>query len=391
MSYRRRVPPVDRARIVAFRLSSHNLIRRLGPRSLVKAAAACGIQETPHGSAAPALCARVDRLSPAAIDRALVRDRSLVHLWSLRGAPYVVPARDLAVFTSGALPFDRASFNAFLGGWAPAIETAGLDPFELLERMSKGARALLDGRTRDVNDLRDSLLRRVRSLARIKRPKEARHDMPEPLYRGIGVAAAACIVAGRGTDSIMARTDQWLGAEAGEPDVPAARAELVRRFLHCYGPSTPQPFAEWTGRSLRDARAAFELVADEVVEVEVAKGRAWLLATDRKSLDSPPEPTGIRLLPVADPFLQQRDRATLLQDQAARKRLWRPVGGSGAVVAGGEIVATWRARVSRSRLQVSVEPFKRMKRGIHGQIEEEVARVAPFRGCDAAEVTITDA
>ena len=34
---------VDQPRIVAFRLTSHNLIRRLGPRSVVSAAAACGV------------------------------------------------------------------------------------------------------------------------------------------------------------------------------------------------------------------------------------------------------------------------------------------------------------------------------------------------------------
>jgi Winged helix DNA-binding domain len=382
------VPRIDRARIIAFRLSSHNLIRRLGPRSLVKAAAACGIQETPVGSAALALCARVDRLSPAALERALVRNRTLVHLWSLRGAPYVVPAQDVAVFTAGALPFDRASFNVFLSGWTPAIEAAGLDPFQLLDRMNKAARDLLDGRTRDVNQLRDSVLGRVRSLSRIKRPKEARHDMPEPLYRSIGLTGAACIVEGRGTNAVLARTDQWLDAKSDAPDVSTARAELVRRFLHCYGPSTAQRFAEWTARSLRDAKAAFELVVGELVEVEVGRGSAWLLAADRKTLESPPEPTGTRLIPVGDPFLQQRDRAMLLEDEAARKRLWRPVSGPGAVLVSGQVVGTWRARVSRSHLQVTVEPFDRLARGVTQQIEEEAARLAPFRGCDAAEVQI---
>jgi len=382
------VPTIARTQIVAFRLSSHNLVRRLGPRSLVRAGAACGIQETPNGSAAMALCARIDRLSPRTLEQALVRDRTLFHLWSLRGAPYVVPARDLAVFSAGALPFDHASFDVFLGSWAPAIEAAGLDPFDLLSRMTTATRALLDGRTLDVNELRDSLLKRTRSLSRITRPKQARHDMPEPLYRALGLAGAACIVAGRGTNSIMTRTDQWAGTPVGDTDVDGARAELVRRFLHCYGPSTPRHFAEWSGRSLRDAKAAFELIADELAEVDDPGGRAWVFARDLKKLDSPHEPAGARLLPVADPFLQQRDRATLVPDEAARKRLWRPVGGPGAVLVDGEVVAIWRARAVRSRLQVSVEPFRRLARSDVEPIEREAERLAPFRGCDSAEVSI---
>jgi hypothetical protein len=196
-------------------------------------------------------------------------------------------------------------------------------------------------------------------------------------------------VEGRGTESVLARTDQWLPKMSSPVDPPEARAELVRRFLHCYGPSTPHRFVEWTGRSLRDAKAAFDLVADELMEVDVADGWALLLASDRRALESPPTPSGVRLLPAQDPYLQQRDRATIVEDERARKRLWQAVRGPGAVLAAGDIVGTWRARTSRSRLQVTVEPFGRLTGRVRGEIEDEAQRIAPFRGCDGAEVTVS--
>jgi hypothetical protein len=380
------VPDLDRHQILAFRVASHNLATRLGPRSTVQAAAACGIQETPIGSAALALCARVDGLTPSALDGALSQKRTLIHLWSLRGAPYVIPSRDLDVFTAGALPFDPGSFDVFLSGWARAIKETGLEPSDLLAKMTTATRTLLDGRTRDVNELRDALLRSVRSLSRITRPKEARHDMPEPLYRAIGLAGAACIVEGRGTDAVLARLDQWLGPEPPASDPPAARAELVRRFLHCYGPSTPRRFAEWTARSLRDAKAAFELVDGELVEVHGAEGGAWLLSSDQKAIESPPRPSGVRLLPAQDPFLQQRDRTVLLKDEVARKKLWRPVRGPGAVLVDGEIVGVWQARKAGSRLQMTVEPFRRLSPRVRAEVEGEAERMAPFRGLASTQV-----
>jgi hypothetical protein len=355
---------------------------------MVRAAGACGIQETPLGSAAAALSARVDGLTPGVMDRAFTRDRTVVQIWSLRGAPYVVPARDLDVFTAGAMPVDRASFNAFLGGWASAIDRAGLDPFDLLDRMATATRSLLDGRRLDVNELRDALLRRVRSLSRIKRPREARHDMPEPLYRALGLTGVACIVEGRGTGAVLARTDQWLSIQSSRLAREAARAELVRRFLHCYGPSTAQRFAEWTARSPRDAKAAFDLTADELVEVQLLEGPAWHLIMDRKALASPPPPSGVRLLPVQDPYLQQRDRATLLEDDRARRKLWQPVRGPGGVLVDGNIVGTWRARTARDRLMVTVETFGRLPRGAPRATEEEAERLAPLRGCRTAEVAV---
>jgi len=384
------VPKPDREQILAFRLASHNLTRRLGPSSVTKAAAACGIQETPLGSAAIAFLARVEKLTPELLDRSMLQDRTLVCVWAMRGAPYMIPTRDLGVFTVGALPLDPVSFKQSLGGWADALERAGLDPFQTLERMVSAAQALLDRRTLNVNELRDGIYRRVRSLSGVKRPAFARDDMPEPLFRAVGTTGSACIVAGRGTDADLARTDQWLGTTPPRPDPGEARAELARRFLHCYGPATAQQFADWTQRSLSDAKKALALIEEELVDVAVDRAKGWLLRRDEKALSSPPEPTGVRLLPVQDPYLQQRDRATVLPKEGERRKLWQAVRGPGAVLLEGRIVATWRARTKGSRLEVTIEPFGRLARPIREAISTEADGIAVLRGSKTAEVTVAD-
>ena len=371
---------------MAFRLASHNLTHRQGAQSIAKAVAPCGIQETPVGSAAVALVTRVERLTPAALERAQVKNRTLVTIWSVRGAPYVVPASDLDVFSVGALPLDTRSFRQSLGGWADELEKAGLDPFETLERMVDAAEELLDGRTLNVNELRDRIFARVPSLATVKRPAFAHADMPEPLFRAVGTTGAVCIVSGRGTDSELARTDQWLKSSPPARGRTVARAELARRFLHCYGPATTQGFAEWTQRSVGDARDAFSLIEEELIEVAVDGKKAWLLGSDRKTLASPPEPEGTRLLPVQDPFLQQRDRSTLLPQEAARRQLWQAIRGPGGVLVNGAIVGTWRARTKRPRLEVTIEPFGRLSKDARHAVAAEAERIAPFRDCESVEV-----
>jgi hypothetical protein len=377
-----------RDQILAFRLASHNLSRRLKLGSLVEAAAACGIQETPLGTAAVALLTRVEGLSPDALEVALAGERSLVTLWSVRGAPYVVPADDLGAFTAGALPLDAASFRQSLGGWSAALEEAGLDPFETLAQMVSAANDLLDGRTMNVNELRDAIYAQVTSLSLVKRPGFARDDMPEPLFRAVGTAGAACIVAGRGTDAELARLDQWLKKTIPRPDPAEARAELARRFLHCYGPASPQHFADWTQRSLADAKNAFSLIQDELAPITLDRKAVWFLRRDEDALASPPEPSGVRLLPVQDPYLQQRDRATVLEDKAFRRKLWQPVRGPGGVLANGEIVGTWRARALGKRLSVSVEAFDGLASSVQEEIYAEAERIAPFRGCDGVDFNV---
>jgi hypothetical protein len=381
--------PTDRKQILAFRLAAHNLGRRLGARSLTRAAAACGIQETPIASAAPAFLARVENLTPALLHRALAEDRNLVALWSMRGAPHVVSAEDLGVFTVGALPLDVASFKYSLGGWADALEEAGLDPFVILEHMISAAKKLLDGRTMNVNDLRDEIFAQVRPLRKVKRPSFSRADMPEPLFRALGTSGAVCIVSGRGTDAELARIDQWVRTPIMTHNRDLSRSELARRFLRCFGPATAQNFADWTKRSLSDAKNAFSLIEEELLAIAADGGKAWLLRSDQKRFSSPPEPKEVRLLPVQDPYLQQRDRSTVLPDATLRRKLWQPTRGPGGLLVDGEVVGTWRARSKRDRLELTVEPFGRLPRGAREHIEAEAARIAPFRGCETAEVSFT--
>jgi hypothetical protein len=380
---------MNRNQILAFRLASHNLTRRARTRSLTKVAGACGIQETPTSSAAVALLARVTDLTPKTLNQALLADRTLITLWAMRGTPYLVPAKDLWTFSVGALPLDGRSFRTSLGGWSDALEAAGLDPFEALRNMRSAAEAILDGRTMNVNELRDRIYARVRSLARIERPAFARADMPEPLFRAVGTTGAVCIVAGRGTNSELARTDQWLARLPTDSDPANARAELARRFLHCFGPATANHFGDWTQRSLADAKEAFRLIEPEVEEVKLGRAKAMVLARDGKALASPPQPTGVRLLPVGDPYLQQRDRATVVTDQVHRRKLWQPTRGPGAVLVDGEVVGVWRARTSGKRLAIAVDPFKHLSPRARGVIEDEAQRIASLRSAVALDVRFT--
>src|SRR5438128_4887672 len=91
-------PSITREKVLAFRQRATYLHRRLPPRRLVEAAFA-GLQDSSPRSAVLALHARVKDVLPSAW-----RDPRFVQVWGPRGAVYVVPAQDVAVFTLGRLP-----------------------------------------------------------------------------------------------------------------------------------------------------------------------------------------------------------------------------------------------------------------------------------------------
>jgi hypothetical protein len=156
--------PVRRAardQVLAFRLDSHNLRHRRPPGALLEVAAACGVRNTPPGSAALALHARVAGLTPDAAERALAADKTLVEVLGMRSSPQVVPARDAAVFTLGALPADEASLRASLVALAPALDQAGMPATEALQRAADVACAELDGRMLARGTLSGAMTRRL--------------------------------------------------------------------------------------------------------------------------------------------------------------------------------------------------------------------------------------
>ncbi len=80
---------VDRQQILAFRLAAQRLAGRGRPEDILEIAGACGVQDSPPGSAGLALNARIEGLTLQHLEKLLCPDRTLVELWSLRGAPYL--------------------------------------------------------------------------------------------------------------------------------------------------------------------------------------------------------------------------------------------------------------------------------------------------------------
>src|SRR6267143_4366337 len=92
------IPSLTRENVLAFRQRATYLHKRLPPGRLAEPAFA-GLQDSNPRSAVLALHARVKDVSPSAW-----KDPRFVQVWGPRGAVYVVPAHDVAVFTLGRFP-----------------------------------------------------------------------------------------------------------------------------------------------------------------------------------------------------------------------------------------------------------------------------------------------
>jgi hypothetical protein len=332
----RPMPPtpleLTRARILAFRRRAGALDERLprGARSL-RLAAWAGLTDSVPRAALLSIHARVEGAHPASWE-----DPSLVQVWGPRFSVYVVPARDRAIFTLGRLP-----------------EAARRR--QRAEDMATLVNGFLAGRRLKDNDVQHAL----------------------------GVGNAVKYAAPTGTLLI-----RWDGARAPliwtvpRPDIEPeeARRELARRYLHIFGPATPEAFSTWAGIAEPVANGTFDALSRSLAPVRTPIGEAWILARDEPAFREPPgAPAAARLLPSGDTYYLQWGigRELLVPDAAQRAELWTSRVWPGAVLVGGEIVGTWR----RAQADVRVQLWRRLTRAERDAVEEE-AQSLPLPGTE---------
>jgi len=371
---------MDRAQVLAYRLAAQHLATRTP--DLLAAAGACGVQNSPPGSAPLALHARVDGLTAEGYDDAVAEAKTLVQVWSLRASPYVVPTGDLPVFTRGLLPRDEAAMRVFLQGMTPVLDKAGVGALEAVDLVGSALEDILDGRTVTKRGMGSALAPHMPPKLRSSFDEQTFTDFTATLARAVALRAQFCMAPRETREATFVRLDQWLDGPVPAMDDDAARAELVRRYLHCYGPSTLDDYTAWTGTARHDAEQSWDLVTSELVEV----AHGWLLAADEAALDDPPDARGVRFLPPHDPLLLMRDRTTLIPDTTVHKQVWKAVGNPGVMLLNGEAVGMWRPRKQGRKLTITVEPFGTL--GRRDEIAAEATSLAPYRDASTAEVVL---
>jgi hypothetical protein len=387
---------ISKSDVIAFRLGAHQLTERLGEGGLLDAAGRCGIQNSPPGSALLALHARVRNLTQEQMTDAVAEEKSLLQTWCMRGAPFYFPASDAPVFTTGVLPPTEDAMRHLISGVEPALDKLDLSLTEAVELTSAEIGAVLSGRRLAINELGAELATRIaRRLPKRRRDlweEEGPYAPGQPLGEGVvhfcvrilTLRRVVCFAPRAGNTAPFVLVDEWLGRPIPDIDPNLARAELLRRYLRCYGPSARGDFAAWVGIRAGDTDPWWRLVEDELTRVDFG-GTSWILTDDLDALGSAPMPKGVRLLPPRDPYTQLRDRETIV-DKKYHKEVWKTVGEPGTVLAGGEIAGIWRPRKSGRKLTITITTFGSLPARDKKSLQDEAEQVAPLRGASSVDV-----
>jgi hypothetical protein len=359
--------PFTAEQIHAFRLRRHHLLDRTSKDLVTICRDICGVQAQIMSAAQLQLWARNHAITPAAVNDALWKTRSLVKTSLMRQTLHLVPTEDFPLYIAAnrstrvnstfsimarfKITRDEADalseliLDALKAGPAPrAAITAAVRP-----KVSKRVRAWMD---------------KVFSIVRL------------PVFEG-----RVCYGPGEGNETTLVRTEQWLPAQEPVEEVQA-QAELLRRYLRAYGPATLRDFAHWSGISMVAVKALRPLVDAEVADYD----GMLVLREDVRDLQSASfSQNSVHLLPYFDVYLlAHRFKEHFLKPQFY-KRVYRNQGWiSPVVLINGEIAGVWSYKLSRKALEIEIELFARVDSRTRRQIKDRAAELADLFQCPLA-------
>jgi hypothetical protein len=369
------MPSLTWAQVNARRLSRHGLTEPVTRDHLAEQVRAiCGAHAQVMSAAETSIALRVLSATAADVRTALWEDRALVKAFGPRGTVHLLHAADLP------------AWNAVLGA---ALEPPGFASDVLMdERQTDAVVAALDAALAEDDRTLEELDAEV-----VRRAGRWAGDLVMPAFqdfwprwrqamRAAAFRGALCFGPNRGSRVTYTSPRRWLGTYREVP-VPEATRTILHAYFRAYGPSRPEFLGRWLYGSPAWARGAFQLLRDDLAPVDVEGERLWQLAGDPVPDD---ELHGVvLLLPYFDAYAvgcHPRDR--VFPGNAAERALAR--GGAGNVrvlLIDGTVAGIWHQRRSGKRLELTVEPFRRLSTRERKALDEQAERIGHIQGARA--------
>jgi hypothetical protein len=318
------------------RVARSHLAKRAPAAQLVEVVRdVCGIHAQVMGSAELQLAARVEGITQADVREGLWERRTIAKTWTTRGTLHIHPADELALWTAARRAVEQPGRADLVSAIGDALR--GRPPL-----------------TRE--QLADAVLERMPSAPR------------EELMSGWGFHVSDAATAGllcfgppQGAKVTFVHVEDWLGPQrAWEPD--EALREVARRYAATYAPAGPKQLREWLA-----------------AKVEVAVPEATLA----------PGGGSVRLLPEYDPYVMGfREREHLVPPEVRAqvgthgKGRYEGPAGTPFLVVDGLTAGIWRRRRTAKRIELTVEPARRLSPAERREVGAEAERIGVFLGLE---------
>ena len=289
-----------------------------------------GVQSQVASAGEIQIALRAPELKPGAVGKALVKERTLVKTWLMRGTLHYLAAEDLATWTAASASVDFWNKKY----WE---KNFGVKEKDILAASDAALEVLSDKPVTRV-EIADAIQAKVKHKELDELVRQGWGSFLKILSR----QGKLCFGPPAGRNVTFVSPEAWLSGWK-ELDRDQALREVFFRYLVSHGPATREEFSRWWGFAAARSNEMLKSVQDDVVVFNRDGEAAYLLKEDVKALESATEDNEVRLLGMFDAYVL----AGLPHDAIVPKKSKDKVYTTGAwvqrtVLRGGRIVGVWR-------------------------------------------------
>ncbi len=343
---------------------SRQLLQRDRPLRVVEVVELAGGIYSTAPTSYLSFAARIPGFERSQLDKALMEDRSLARLATLRGSGFLIPIDKVDVVLAAE---DRVSWYQRHADKIAGPKKTELWRERIMDLLGEGP---LPART----------IRRELDVT--GREAEALRYVLSAMTQSRDLAAATQPGGWRSNQYSYALWSQWFPDHPpASVDPEAARAEVARWYLHGHGPGSVDHFAWWSGLKKSNARLALDSVG------VVGEAGQYDLPTRPGTA----EPSGLRLLPIWDTALVSPKGRRRMVESGHERFVYDSSGNvTSTIVLDGAVVGVWDRGGDDELLVVKAAGFEPLEASFRADIEEEVEILARSVGARDWEVQFVE-
>jgi len=267
-------------------------------------------------------------------------DGRIIRTWPMRGTLHFVPPEDAKWML-------KLSASRMLAKDGRRLEQLGLD-VEIMERCKELFYDALKGNKRLS---RPDMMRLLEDAGICIENQRGYHILWYVAQSGL-----ICLGPMQDKQQTFVLLDEWV-PNSRELSREESLAELIGRYFTSHGPATIHDFAWWAGLTVTEARSSLETTVPGLVS-ETIDGQEYWMTSDAPGHIAY-DKSSVHLLPGFDEYLiGYKDRSAVL----AMEHAPRIVPGKNGVflptiVLGGQVVGTWKRRLKKNSIDITLSPF----------------------------------
>ncbi len=163
-----------------------------------------------------------------------------------------------------------------------------------------------------------------------------------------------------------------------------ALAKLALKYFTSHGPAQTRDFAWWSGLSAKDAKEAANSIQSKLTQAKLNGKEYWFFSgiCDRRQGSQIARfylSEQAFLLSIYDEYtIAYKDRSDISEERGIERMISKGNALNAVVVLDGKVVGTWKRTMKKDKLEITLNPFKKLNESKLEVVKEAAGRYGKF-------------